>query len=178
MNSSYIFNVVSATAEHIPYIPDILSAIYDASRVPGNSIVMRDPEYLAQKMREGKAVIALENGNFAGFCYIECWQNQEFIANSGLIVKPEYRGQGLARAIKRTIVEVSRTLFPGSRLFGITKSATVIRINKDLGFSLVDYDQLTTDPLFWNGCKTCPYYPTLLENKGISCLCQGLLLQL
>lgn len=172
------FSVQIATAAHIPYIPAILDAIYVASKVPGNSIVMRDPDYLALKMKEGKAVIALHGDEFAGFCYMEAWQNGEFIANSGLIVKPEFRKQGLAREIKRQLVEAGRKLFPGSTVFGITKSPAVVKINLSLGFHKVRYQELTTDPAFWKGCETCPYYQTLVENQGKDCLCQALILKL
>lgn len=157
------------------YIPDILAAIYEASKVKSNSIVMRDPDYLSQKMKEGKAVIALRDDEFAGFCYIECWQDAQFVANSGLIVKPEFRGQGLATRIKKQIFEISRKLFPDACVFSITKSQAVITMNTGLGFERVSYDQLTTDPKFWKGCDTCPNYPVLLANAGKSCHCVGLL---
>ena len=169
------FEVLTAQEQHIKYIPDILAAIYEASQVPGNSIVMRDPNYLAQKMREGKAVIALHEGSFAGFCYIECWEEERFVANSGLIVKPEFRGKGLATSIKRQIFEVSRAMFPDACIFSITKSQAVIKMNTALGFEQVTYDQLTNDPKFWKGCDTCPNYHILLANEGKSCHCVGLL---
>ena len=171
------FQIVVAQEEHIPFIPDILDAIYEASLVPGNSIVMRDPDYLASKMREGKAVIALCNNAFAGFCYIESWQNGEFVANSGLIVKPEFRGQGLASRIKAKIVEVCQHMFPRANLFGITKSATVIRMNERLGFQQVPYTDITNDPAFWKGCDTCRHYEELLQNEGKNCRCIALLLR-
>lgn len=164
-----------ANEKHIPYIKDILAAIYEASKVKGNSIVMRNPDYLAVKMKEGKAVIALCGDDFAGFCYIECWQNEEFVANSGLIVKPEFRGQHLATRIKEKIFEVSRTMFPDACIFSITKSQAVIKMNTALGFKQVTYDQLTTDPKFWKGCDTCPHFQELLANGYRSCQCTGLL---
>lgn len=167
--------VLVADESHKSYIPDILAAIYEASKVKGNSIVMRDPEYLAQKMREGKAVIALCDGVFVGFCYLECWQDEQFVANSGLIVKPEYRGLGVATGIKKQIFEICRTMFPEAGIFSITKSQAVIRMNTALGFERVSYDQLTTDPKFWKGCDTCPDYPVLQASQGKSCHCIGLL---
>lgn len=167
--------VLIANEGHKIYIPDILAAIYEASKVKGNSIVMRDPDYLALKMKEGKAVIALHDGNFVGFCYLECWQDEQFVANSGLIVKPEYRGQGVATRIKRQIFEICRTMYPDACIFGITKSPAVIKMNTALGFERVTYDQLTTDPKFWKGCDTCPNYPVLQANQGKDCHCVGLL---
>lgn len=169
------FTVLTATAAHHSYIPAILAAIYEASQVKGNSIVMRDPEYLAQKMNEGKAVIALKGDEFAGFCYLECWEDEKFVANSGLIVKPEFRGQGLASRIKASIFQICREMFPEAKIFGITKSVAVMKMNLRLGFKEVTYDQLTTDPKFWKGCDTCPYYPILQKNGGKSCECHGLL---
>jgi len=55
------------------------------------------PEYICKKMDQGDAVIALDGDKFAGFCYIETWDHQRFVANSGLIVHPDYRNQGLAK---------------------------------------------------------------------------------
>lgn len=167
--------VMVADESHKQYIPDILAAIYEASQVKGVSIVMRDPYYLAQKMREGKAVIALCEGAFVGFCYLECWQDEQFVANSGLIVRPEFRGQGVATRIKQQIFDQCRKLFPDACIFGITKSEAVIRMNTQLGFERVGYDQLTNDPKFWKGCDTCLNYPVLLANEGRSCHCVGLL---
>lgn len=167
--------VLTANERHHRYIPDILAAIYQASQVKGNSIVMRDPDYLAQKMDEGKAVIALDGEVFVGFCYIECWQDGQFVANSGLIVRPEYRGRGIASRIKGQIFRVCREMFPQAKIFGITKSQAVIRMNKRLGFLEVGYAELTDDPRFWKGCDTCPHFPTLLASGYQNCECHGLL---
>lgn len=167
--------IVRANTFHHSYIPAILNAISEASKVKGNSIVMRDPEYLAQKMDEGKAVIALDGETFVGFCYIESWEDEKYVANSGLIVRPEYRGRGIARAIKQEIFNICREMFPGGRIFGITKSEAVIRINKGLEFRIVPYSALTTDEKFWKGCETCPHYQELLSNDFASCQCTGLL---
>lgn len=167
--------VLKANESHKCYIPDILSAIYEASKVKGNSIVMRDPDYLALKMKEGKAVIALHDGRFVGFCYLEAWQDGQFVANSGLIVKPEYRGHGVATRIKQQIFEICRTMYPEAGIFSITKSQAVIKMNTALGFERATYDQLTTDPKFWKGCDTCPNYSVLQANHGKDCHCIGLL---
>ena len=42
-------------------------------------------------MKSGNAVIALdEHLNLAGFCYIETWEEKKYVANSGLIVDPNF----------------------------------------------------------------------------------------
>ena len=48
----------------------------------------RTHEYVATKMKEGKAIIALCGEDFAGFTYIESWGNKQYVATSGLIVHP------------------------------------------------------------------------------------------
>jgi N-acetylglutamate synthase-like GNAT family acetyltransferase len=61
-----------------------------------NGIAKRTPEYI-QKKKCKDAVIALDNGNLAGFCYIESWQESNYVAHSGLIVHPDYRNLGLKK---------------------------------------------------------------------------------
>ena len=90
-----------ADKQHISYIDTINQTIEDASNERGTGIAKRTYEYLKSKIEDGKAIIATEDGKFAGFCYIETWGHGRFVANSGLIVTPDYRGVGLAKDIKR-----------------------------------------------------------------------------
>lgn len=169
------FVVEIASEKHIPYIPEILATIEDATKVRGTGIAKRRPEYVEQKMREGKAIIAMKGDDFAGFCYIECWDHEQFVANSGLIVKPEYRGKGLAKAIKLKAFELSRTRFPNSKIFGLTTGAAVMKINTELGYVPVTFADLTSDPTFWKGCESCINYDVLTRNNFSRCLCTGML---
>ena len=164
-----------AREEHIPYIPEILKTIEDATKVRGTGIAKRRPEYVEQKMREGKAIIALCEGKFAGFCYIESWDHENFVANSGLIVKTEYRGNGLAKRIKRMAFELSRQRFPNAKLFGLTTGLAVMKINTELGYVPVTFSELTNDPTFWKGCESCINYDVLCRNNCQRCLCTGML---
>ena len=59
--------VVVATEEHLGYVDEILQTITAAAKVRGTGIAKRNPGYVKQKMREGKAVIALDGEMFAGF---------------------------------------------------------------------------------------------------------------
>ena len=93
--------VLVADASHEKYVDEILETISAAAKVRGTGIAKRTHEYVAQKMREGKAVIALHNEEFAGFCYIESWGNKQYVANSGLIVADKFRRHGLAKRIKK-----------------------------------------------------------------------------
>lgn len=164
-----------ASAAHVGYVDTILTTITAAAKVRGTGIAKRSPEYVKQKMLEGKAVIALHGDKFVGFSYIESWSNRTFVANSGLIVADEYRGLGVAMRIKRRIFELSRTLFPEAKIFSLTTGAAVMKMNFELGYRPVTFDQLTTDPAFWRGCESCVNYDILQRNGGSKCLCVGLL---
>jgi GNAT superfamily N-acetyltransferase len=111
--------VLVAGKEHLKYVDEINDAIDVASKQRGTGIARRTYEYLASKIEEGKAIIALHGEAFAGFCYIETWGNKGFVANSGLIVVPEYRGYGLAKEIKRKAFQLSRKQYPEAKIFGL-----------------------------------------------------------
>lgn len=164
-----------ATEEHIKYVDDINDAIDMASKQRGTGIARRTFEYLSGKMKEGKAIIAIDGDKFAGFCYIETWQNKNFVANSGLIVVDEYRGLGLAKAIKYKAFALSREKFPESKIFGLTTGLAVMKINHELGYRPVTFSELTADDLFWNGCKSCVNYDILMRTERSKCLCTGML---
>lgn len=169
------FTIGPASAEHLPYVPDIVNAILEAAKAKGTGLAKRSPEYIADKITQGKAVIALHNGVFAGFCYIESWEHEKYVATSGLIVKPEYRGHGLATAIKKEAFHLARRKFPGAKIFGLTTSLAVMRINSDLGFVPVTFTELTSDQEFWKGCESCQYFDVLGRSGNKNCLCTGMI---
>ena len=165
-----------AGQEHIKYVDEINDAIDTASRQRGTGIARRSYEYLSTKINEGKAIIALDGDKFAGFCYIETFgNNKNFVANSGLIVVPEYRGLGLAKEIKNKAFQLSRKKYPDAKIFGLTTGLAVMKINHGLGYRPVTFSELTDDDLFWNGCKGCVNYD-ILERMGKSkCLCTAMI---
>jgi argininosuccinate synthase len=176
MNSKPQVQVLVADESHVKYVDEILDTITDAAKVRGTGIAKRSPEYVKQKMLEHKAVVAIsEDGEFAGFSYIECWSNRQFVANSGLIVAPKFRGMGLAKRIKERIFDLSREKFPEAKIFSLTTGAAVMKMNFELGYRPVTFDELTTDPAFWRGCESCVNYDILQRNGGHKCLCVGLL---
>ena len=134
MINSEEIEIVVASAEHVKYVDEVLETINRAAKVRGTGIAKRSPEYVKQKMIEGKAVLALYRGEFAGFSYIECWSNKKFVANSGLIVNPDFRNLGLAKRIKRRIFDLSREMFPEAKIFSLTTGEAVMKINSELGF--------------------------------------------
>ena len=167
--------IIIADESHISYVDTILSTIEAAAKVRGTGIAKRDPEYVKKKIREGKAVIALYGDEFAGFSYIECWSNKRFVANSGLIVNPDFRNLGLAKRIKRRIFDLSREKFPEAKIFSLTTGEAVMKINSELGFRPATFPMLTDDEAFWRGCESCVNFDILQRNGRRMCLCTGLL---
>ena len=169
--------VIVADASHEKYVDEILETISVAAKVRGTGIAKRTHEYVAQKMREGKAVIALagEEKEFAGFCYIESWGNKQYVANSGLIVVDKFRRRGLAKRIKKTAFELSRKMWPDAKLFGLTSGGAVMRINTELGYVPVPFAELTDDEAFWKGCQGCINHDLLERTGRRYCICTAML---
>jgi N-acetylglutamate synthase-like GNAT family acetyltransferase len=167
--------IVIANTSHIAYAEIICETIAEAAMVRGTGIAKREPAYISAKMQNGNAVIALENGKFAGFCYIEQWGHGKFVANSGLIVHPDFRNLGLAKRIKEVIFKHSRTKFPDAKVFSITTGLAVMKLNSDLGYKPVTFSELTDDQTFWDGCKTCRNYDILTRTERKMCMCTGML---
>ncbi|WP_026777861.1 GNAT family N-acetyltransferase [Polaribacter sp. Hel_I_88] len=167
--------IVIANTTHIKYAEIICETIAEAALVRGTGIAKRKPEYIATKMENNNAVIALDGDKFAGFCYIEKWGHGKFVANSGLIVHPDYRNIGLAKSIKEVIFKHSRTKFPDAKVFSITTGLAVMKLNSDLGYKPVTFSELTDDQTFWDGCQTCRNYDILTRTNRKMCLCTGML---
>src|SRR5687767_10222093 len=148
----------------------------ESAKARGTGIAKRSPAYIEQKMEEGKAVIATtKDGIWVGFCYIEAWQHDKYVANSGLIVSPAFRKTGVATEIKRKIFELSRQKYPHAKIFGLTTGLAVMKINSDLGYEPVTYSELTTDEEFWKGCKSCVNYDILMSKERKNCMCTAML---
>lgn len=175
MNTSD-FVVIPASEKHVGYADQICDEMAESAKARGTGIARRSPEYVANKMKEGKAVIALhKDGTWAGFCYIETWSHGDFVANSGLIVNPQFRKSGLAKAIKKRIFDLSREKYPKAKIFGLTTGLAVMKINSDLGYEPVTYSELTQDEEFWKGCQSCVNYDILTMKERKNCMCTAML---
>ena len=169
-------NVKVADESHAIYADEICDEVFISARERGTGIARRTPEYVIEKMKAGKAVIAVaEDGRFAGFSCIETWGGKEYVANSGLIVAHAFRGMGVAKRIKERIFKLSREKFPDAKIFSITTGAAVMKMNYELGFRPVPFAFLTDDPEFWKGCQGCRNFQILQNNDFKMCLCTGLL---
>jgi hypothetical protein len=165
-----------ATPDDIHYSNTITDEMEASAKARGTGIAKRSPAYVELKMQEGKAVIAVtDKGEWVGFCYIEAWGHEEFVANSGLIVNPAFRGHGVAKSIKKKIFELSRKKYPDAKIFGLTTGLAVMKINSELGYEPVTYSQLTNDEEFWKGCRSCVNFDILTSKERKNCLCTAML---
>lgn len=167
--------VLYADESHTKYAERICQLIYESALQRGTGIARRKPEYIAQKMESGKGVIALDGDKCVGFSYIECWSHGDYVATSGLIVDPDYRRMGLATKIKEKTFQLARERFPYAKLFSITTSLAVMKLNTRLGYQPVTLSELTHDQEFWQGCEGCVNYDVLKRNNYRICLCYGML---
>jgi hypothetical protein len=175
MEQQQQFQIIAANDTHFKFAETICHEMAESAKARGTGIAKRTPDYIREKIAEGKAVIALsESGEWAGFCYIETWEG-EYVANSGLIVSPKFRKGGLARAIKHKIFELSRTKYPDAKIFGLTTGLAVMKINSELGYEPVTYSELTQDEAFWAGCKSCVNYDILMSKERKNCMCTAML---
>lgn len=176
INLTYMkVSIQVACEEHSSYAEEICNLIETSARQRGTGIAKRSPEYVTKKMNAGNAVIALLGNQLVGFCYIEVWSHGRYVANSGLVVAPDFRKNGLAKAIKEKAFNLARDKYPQARVFGITTSLAVMKINSQLGYVPVTFSELTQDEEFWKGCQSCPNYDILLRCDHKMCLCTGML---
>jgi N-acetylglutamate synthase-like GNAT family acetyltransferase len=165
-----------ATPADKHYAETITTEMEESAKARGTGIAKRSPAYIEMKMDEGKAIIATtQDGTWVGFCYIEAWEHEKYVANSGLIVSPAFRKSGVATEIKQKTFALSREKYPNAKIFGLTTGLAVMKINSDLGYEPVTYSELTTDEEFWKGCRSCVNYEILMAKERKNCMCTGML---
>lgn len=168
--------VETAEEKHFHLAETICHEMEESAKQRGTGIAKRSPDYLKAKMAEGKAIVATTLlGEWVGFCYIETWEHGKFVANSGLIVHPDFRKSGIAKSIKQKAFELSRTRYPNAKIIGITTSLAVMKINSDLGYEPVTFSELPTEESFWKGCSSCVNYDVLTRTNRKNCLCTGMM---
>ena len=167
--------IMVAEPRHEIYVDTILETISAAAKVRGTGIAKRTHEYLATKIKERKAVIALCGERFAGFSYIETWGNKQYVTTSGLIVSPDFRKMGIAKRIKDMTFTLARLRWPNAKIFSLTSGAAVMKMNTHLGYVPVTFAELTDDEAFWRGCEGCVNVDVLKRTGRRYCICTGML---
>ena len=168
-------DVIVADDSHEVYVDLILETIANAAKVRGTGIAKRSHAYVTQKMKEGKAIIALDGDEFVGFMYIESWGNKQYVATSGLIVVDKYRNQGIAKRIKHAAFQLARLRWPKAKFFSLTSGSAIMKMNTELGYVPVSFADLTDDEAFWRGCKGCVNYDILERTQRKYCICTAML---
>ena len=164
-----------ADADDEKYVDTIIDTIREAAKKRGTGIAERTHEYVATKMKESKAVLALCGDRFAGFSYIQTWGNKHYVTTSGLIVQPDYLGMGVARRIKDYTFTLARVRWPNAKIFSLTSGDAVMKMNTQLGYVPVSFNQLTDDDAFWKGCEGCCNHDILMAKNRKFCICTGML---
>jgi len=168
-------DVMVADASHEIYVDIILDTIEAAAKVRGTGIAKRTHDYLAQKMKEGKAIIALAGDEFVGFSYIESWGNKQYVATSGLIVVESFRHLGIAKRIKEASFALARLRWPRAKIFSLTSGGAVMKMNTELGYVPVTFGELTNDESFWRACEGCINHDVLIRTDRKYCICTAML---
>jgi hypothetical protein len=81
----------------------------------------------------------------------------------------------VAKKIKKLAFQHSIKMFPEAKLFGLTTSLPVMKINSELGYEPVTFSELTDDDAFWKGCQSCVNYEILQKKKRSHGLSTGML---
>jgi N-acetylglutamate synthase-like GNAT family acetyltransferase len=168
--------VRSALPSDVVFADQIIHEMESSAIARGSGISKRSAASIIEKIDAGKAIVAVtENGEWAGFSYIETWDNEKFVSNSGLIVSPKYRNQGIASQIKTQVFELSRSKYPLAKVFSITSGLAIMKLNTRLGFEPVTYSEVAQESTFWEGCKSCVNYDVLQSKNRCNCLCTAML---
>jgi ribosomal protein S18 acetylase RimI-like enzyme len=168
--------VRSAIPSDVVFADQIIHEMESSAIARGSGISKRSAASVIEKMDTGKAIVAVtEEGEWVGFSYIETWDHEKFVSNSGLIVSPKHRNQGVASQIKTQIFELSRSRYPSAKIFSITSGLAIMKMNTRLGFEPVTYSEVAQEPRFWEGCKSCVNYDVLQSKNRCNCLCTAML---
>ena len=168
--------VRAAIAADIVFADQIIHEMESSAIARGSGISKRSAASVIEKIDAGKAIVAVtEAGEWAGFSYIEAWDEGKFVSNSGLIVSPKHRNQGVASEIKTQIFELSKTKYPSAKIFSITSGLAIMKMNTRLGFEPVTYSEVARESKFWDSCKSCVNYNVLQSKNRCNCLCTAML---
>ena len=166
----------SAIPADVVFADQIIHEMESSAIIRGSGISKRSAAAIIEKIDAGKAIVAVtESGKWVGFSYIETWDNEKFVSNSGLIVSLDHRNQGVASLIKTQIFELSRSRYPLAKVFSITSGSAIMKLNTRLGFEPVTYAEIAQDSTFWDGCKSCVNYDVLQSKNRCNCLCTAMM---
>ena len=75
-----------ANKDDVKYADELVLWYEESARQRKTGIAKRNPVYLQRKMVNGNAIIAFDDdGSLAGFSYIETYEEEKFVVNSGSV---------------------------------------------------------------------------------------------
>lgn len=165
MGKQLNYTIKQISAADVIYASSILDAINESATKRGTGIEDRPQGYIEDKMNKGLGVIVIDNvtNDWIGFCTLEVWKHKLFLANTGLIIQPEYRGYGISAGIKSKLFDLCRQNFPKAKILSMTTNPMVIASNEVLGFTQVSFAEILKDPLFVEGCTSWVDYVELMK---------------
>lgn len=159
------FKIRKATNSDSVYVPSIIEEIAYWAKFRSTGVTSRTVDYILRKIEEGVVLIAVdERDQWVGFSYLETWEHGQYVANSGLIVKPKFRNTGLALQLKQSALRLAAQKFPQAKVFSLTTSLSVAKHNLELGYRPVAHDVLLRDKDFISGCGGLLNYPEMVES--------------
>ena len=72
---------------------------------------------------------------------------------------------GLAKRIKAASFRLARLRWPKAKIFSLTSGAAVMKMNTELGYVPVTFNELTDDEAFWKGCEGCINHDILVAKN-------------
>jgi N-acetylglutamate synthase-like GNAT family acetyltransferase len=168
--------LISITDErHIHFAREIELLFEQATSEKSIGLTLKSGKYIGKKIIQGEAVIATKQGRLAGICYLRHRDDDNFISISGVVVVPQFRKMGLAKMMINEIFEMARNKYPKAKIFSLTTSPEVMRINSLSGYKPINYSKLSSSDKFWNECSDCPNFHFLKKNNNTRCLCSAML---
>ena len=81
----------------------------------------------------------------------------------------------LAKRIKTASFRLARLRWPKAKIFSLTSGAAVMKMNTELGYVPVTFNELTDDEAFWKGCEGCINHDILVAKNRKFCICTAML---
>ena len=168
--------IISVSEEkHVHFAREVELLYKQVTNEESIGINIKNGQYIGSKIFQGEAIIATKQGRLAGFCYLRKRHIENYLSISGVVVLPQFRKMGLATEIIREAFYLARKKYPKNKIFSLTTSPEIMRMNNSYGYRPVSYSRLSLSENFWNECRDCPNYKTLKRNNNMRCLCSAML---
>jgi N-acetylglutamate synthase-like GNAT family acetyltransferase len=131
------------------------------------TMLVKTPGELANFFTQGRSVLlSHENTTIAHAALTYLW-SKDFAEGGGVVVNPEYRGQGYGHLVVNALLWLAGENFPDKKLFALCNQYS-------LNLFLHAGGQIITDPNFlpsevWGECIKCPTRGRALSEHKLCC---------